>query len=184
MDLKALVEEAYISDTNNDSYVIDSKGKKKSKHHAQNETIMKENLSLQMLNTHEFITKSIGNKEDNLLNPYLKDNIDTPVLELTTEKNNIDTENTNIVNINSDVTETPEMKRNFSFRSSKILNTSGSNINKIEEMKKSSSNKSINTIVNSHSGSRLFFEESKMRSVLAEINYDNIKRAPANGNVF
>jgi len=181
MDLKnkSLNEKICQSDTEDNEYLMDNKERKKSKLY-QNDCIMKENLTHQMLNPLEFITKDIPNNNEDIINPFTKENNDTQILELTTEKTNIDTENTNIVNINNEVTESPELKRNFSFKNSKIFNTSNSNINKIDGLPKSSSNKSINTIINSQSSSRLFFDDSKSKNILSELNFDNIKRAPAN----
>jgi len=107
------------------------------------------------------------------------------MLELTTEKNNVDTENTNIVNISNenDDIENQELKRNFYFKNNKTMNSSSTQINnKVEELSNNSSSKSINTIVNSHSNSRVFIENSKTRNMLFKLNFDNVKRSPANGN--
>ncbi|ORX54748.1 ankyrin [Piromyces finnis] len=67
-----------------------------------------------------------------------------------------------------------------------MLDSSILNVNKIENLRKNSLNKSGNAMKSSQSGSRLFFEESKVRSELAKTNYDNIRRAPANDydNIF
>jgi len=179
---KTSIDNPYLSDTSEKSevtYVVSNKEKRKTKHHIHNFDSMsiKSNMSKP-----DFISKELLKGEDDIMNEYSKENFDTPVLELTTEKNNVDTENSNIVNISNEDFEISELKANFSFKSSKFISPSLIQENKegFSGLPKSSSNKSLNTIINySPNGSRIFIDDSRS-SLLSGINYDNIKRAPAN----
>ncbi|ORX84748.1 ankyrin [Anaeromyces robustus] len=172
---KSSIEKSFLNDSKESKFLLEERERKKLKYFSQNVDCIPlgDTKNRQTLTSH-YLTKNLPDIDDNIIKSYSKENIDTPILELNTEKNNVDTENTNILNINNDVTETQELKRNFSFKSSKILNST-SNVNKIEGLPKSSSNKSIN-----NSGSRLFYDDIKSRNCLLNINYDHIKRAPAN----
>jgi len=179
---KTIIDNQYLCDTINNTYTLNNKEKKKNKHNKHNNITMtlKDNINPE-LNQQEYISRDISIDEDSdNIASYSKENIDTPILELKTEKNNIDTENINIVNINNEnEIEVTELKRNFSFKNSKILSPSSHTNNKNETLPKSSSVKSINTIVNSPSASGIFSESPKS-NILSGLNYDNIKRAPAN----
>ncbi|ORY82862.1 hypothetical protein LY90DRAFT_375575 [Neocallimastix californiae] len=175
MNLKSntIYDNPYLSDTSETTLVLNNKEKKKVKHHYRNinKMSMKDNDN----HLQEIIAKDISSDEE--------DNLDIPMLELTTEKNNIDSENANILNINNDNEEIEilELKRDFSFRNSKLLNASTSHINnKIEGFQSNFTVKSVNTIINSPSTSRIFIEDSKSKNLLSGLNFDNVKKAPAN----
>jgi len=166
-------ENSYYSNIEKTTFSVDSKEKRKNKRYTQSTGDL-------MLNSHEYLlVKKISTNEDIVSSPYIKDNPDTPN-ELKTEKSDISTENSNIVNINNEEIELHELKRNFSFKNSKMLNASNSHMNKVEGLQKSLSNRSINSIHNSHSGSRIFIDDLKPKNIFSDINYDSIKRAPAN----
>jgi len=123
-------ENSYYNNIEKSTFSVDSKEKRKNKRFTQSTGDL-------MINSHEYLLgKKISTNDDIATNLYAKDNPDTPN-ELKTEKSAVSTENSNIVNINNEEIELHELKRNFSFKNSKMLNASNSHMNKIEGLQKS-----------------------------------------------